>query len=512
MDISKRKVVLNNNIFEGIKRIAFHEQDYEKQIELLKLSITWACTNSVGKFSDKQIEKHLSDIAKKYSVPNKIINSKSVLHVATKVYEVGGHARLIEKWIKFSSEDETHSLYLTNQNAQQVPEWLNSVVAEKNGEIYASNNHEDEINESLLLRETASEYEYIVLHSHMDDVVPLIAFGTEEFTRPIFLYNHADHMFWVGLSIADVLLDLSLDGKNLTQKKRGKPFVNSVLPIPIERQDSGRELRKNKINLKQHNKKIIVSMASEYKYRSIDAYDFIGAALDIVGRVDDVEFIVIGPDKKSEKLWDEAYRKSCGHVNAIGYKLKNEVEYYKDIVDIYIDSFPFNSYTSMLEFAITGKPVLSLDTPFSKLDVLQNKSALCVGVRNLVESAVGVLLGKHKISEYIIKDEVESVHGISAWVSKKNMIINSAPKIHRLNWEFAVNDGVDEYDIFLDKMFSQRHAYLPLSSKIGLLNNLNVFIILVKNGVISLSVLAELSVKLLSYILKRIRQFADPLF
>ena len=42
-------------------------------------------------------------------------------------------------------------------------------------------------------------------------LIPILAFGVEEFKRPVLLYNHASHMAWLGKSIADLVLDIEKD-------------------------------------------------------------------------------------------------------------------------------------------------------------------------------------------------------------------------------------------------------------------------------------------------------------
>lgn len=61
-------------------------------------------------------------------------------------------------------------------------------------------------------------YEYIILHTHMEDAIAVVAFGTEDFMHPILFYNHTSYLFWIGKSITDLLLDLFKSDK-ITKKK-----------------------------------------------------------------------------------------------------------------------------------------------------------------------------------------------------------------------------------------------------------------------------------------------------
>ena len=68
------------------------------------------------------------------------------------------------------------------------------------------------------------------MHTHPHDPSALIAFGTPDFKRPIILFNHADHIFWLGLSVADYVADLNSGGNKITSINRGakNSFILSV--------------------------------------------------------------------------------------------------------------------------------------------------------------------------------------------------------------------------------------------------------------------------------------------
>lgn len=52
----------------------------------------------------------------------------------------------------------------------------------------------------------------------MDDPTAVVAFGIEKFERPVIFYNHSAHLFWIGKSIADIVLDVVKDNE-ITKNK-----------------------------------------------------------------------------------------------------------------------------------------------------------------------------------------------------------------------------------------------------------------------------------------------------
>lgn len=468
----KNKIIRNKKVFEDLKSLALEEKNENLQLKLLEVTAYWASSNSIMKYSDKEIEKKLCTISQKYHVAQHDFEAGSFLHVATEVYTVGGHTRLINNWLINSDNSEKHSLVLTNQKNGTIPSWLEKSVEEKSGHIYYLDN-EDYIANALELRELASKYEYIVLYTHMYDIRPLIAFATEEFKRPVIVYNHADHIFWLGLSITDVLLELSHDGKNFSLKNRGKR-ISKVLSIPISSDFE-------KIHHQSNEKKIIVSMASPYKYEPFDNYNFIQTAQEILEKNPNAHFIVIGPNKHEHKEWGKAFDETKGRLDAVGYKQKDEVLLYKRMAYLYIDSFPFYSYTSMLEFAILGIPVLTLNTPVSKLDIIHEKGILCKDSKEMVYKANEILHAENVSDKYLISKELKKLYSDHTWRIEKDKIIQHTSKCHNLNFTFSKKNIINDYDIFLQKIFMTNSKTFFLEYNLGKIMNFRIFLILLRN-------------------------------
>lgn len=475
------QIIKNKNIFENLKSLAFQETNEEVQLKLIEQAALWAVRNCMGEYSDIDIEKKLCYISSKYHTKQHPYKKGSFLHVATLVQSMGGHTRLIENWIINSDNDEKHSVVVTNQLAKEIPIRLKESIVQKSGDIYKINK-DNYIEKALILRELASKYEYIILYTSMHDIIPILAFGTEEFRRPIILYNHADHIFWIGISITDLLIELSHDGKAFSLKNRGD-IISDVLSIPVNYhlENLNKEKAIKRINRELFGKKIIISMASPYKYNSFENYNFISTAKEIIDNNPNSYFFVIGPDKSKQIEWEKVYKETGGKINAIGYKQRKEVFQYKAIADLYIDSFPFYSYTSMLEFAIYGIPILSLNTPINKIDVMYEKEVLCNNSDELVRNSKRVLQSSKRLEKYIIQKEVKKLSDQHAWKVKKDYIVDSAPKLHKLHFDFSNKSRIDSYDVFIARMQKNEGAFFPFTKEISNLLNFKILSILIIN-------------------------------
>lgn len=506
MTDSLQRIQLNKTIFEDLKHLTNSVKHIDEQIQLIEFSAWWAAQNHTGLFSDFTLEKLLSSISKKITArQSDIYKEDSYLHVMTESYLTGGHTRIVEKWVNSSDKNEQHSLLLLNQHSI-TPNWLIEVISHKNGTLYNLTNIKNHIEKASKLRTIASSYEYIVLHTHVYDVSPILAFGTEEFQRPIIFVNHSDHLFWLGISIIDMLTEGSRDAISFTKLKRG--LVNQkLLPVPLE-ETNVLKIEKidilKKLNLPtEPNVKFIVSMASSQKYRLEDNNKFILMALEIINKNEYARIIVIGPDKNKEKEWLAAYEKSNGKIDAVGLKKRDEVNLYKKICDIYIDSFPFNSYTSFLEFAVLGIPSFALKTVFNDLDILKNTPNHFKNIEDLVKE-VSSVLSDSKQKNYNLKNDILQVHDLkTSWVTHKKELITNTPKKHQVNWNFSIKETIDDYDKTLFLMNSSNQRSIFISKKLPLKYNFQILRIYLKNHYITSVTFLWQLVQILRYQLKQ---------
>jgi len=500
MNITK-EISNNLKVFEALKELAFNETDINKKLKLLQYTSMWAVREHTGKFSDLQIEQALSNIATQYPTEKQDFNKNTFLHVMTECSNIGGHTRIVEKWMNASSKEEVHSLLLIKQKTE-IPEWLTLSTNTKQGTIYKLPINNSTIQKALELRKTASKYEYIILHIHMDDIIPILAFATESFERPIVFVNHGDHLFWLGISITDSIYDASQAAVHFTKSKRGN-LLSSIVPVPLQ---FGQECNTSKSTIldtsnlgTSQETKVILSMANSYKYHYLDDYAFIKMGLKILEENSNTIFIVIGADKEQEKPWQDAYESSGKRFIAVGLKTREEVSLYKAISNLYIDSFPFNSYTAFLECASNNIPSLSLKTEFNSLDVLINTPNQCKSIDELIDKA-SKLLQSSTDTTYDISKKIIDYHSIdNNWIHCKDKLIEKTPAQHTLHWKFSDKNDIDNYDKMLYALTPGNKRKMPFEKTINFKNNWQILIILYKNKKLSGSGLLNYTFKVLKY-------------
>ena len=364
----KSLIAQNFSMFDSLlfkaKDLVKHGQ-YDAAAVYGQMAANYAQINHCGFFVNGELEKLLLTIGKK-AIPNNyhkrnISDLKSpnkILHVSTNIGSIGGISRLMGRWLEQDAE-RSHSVALTRQVAENVPQNIKDAVLNSKGKIYLLNEQVGGIiTRAKRLRECAADADLVVLHTWEHDVIPTIAFANREQSPPIIHVNNGDHWFWVGASICDVLANLRESGRVLSQQRRGiESQRNLVLPTilePISREISRAEA-KRQLGL-EPNSILLLSIARSVKYKTVGDINFAQAHLPLLDRYKNAILIVIGAGNSNED-WSDAIAQSQGRIRVLG-ETKDTATFYQ-AADIYVDSFPFVSITSLLEAGSYGVPLVS---------------------------------------------------------------------------------------------------------------------------------------------------------
>ena len=242
----RRVIPQNFEVFRSLVTQAKDSMDcgkYNMAAVYGEMAASYASGKHCGLFISQELEHILLSIGRKairgsidsikrssfYETP------KNVLHIATSMGSIGGHSRMLWRWIKQDTE-RSHSLVLTRQAPKVVPQLLRDSVFNSGGQIYLLNTRIGNIiSWADWLRKIAINFDLIVLHINSADVVPIIAFSEKEHLPPVIFIDHADHLFWLGASISDLVVSLRGSGMRLAQERRHiEPKRNVLLPIILE--------------------------------------------------------------------------------------------------------------------------------------------------------------------------------------------------------------------------------------------------------------------------------------
>ncbi len=460
--------------------------NYEAAAVYGQIAANYAQLNHCGFFVSFELEQLLLKIGRQAiasdSYPSKDSiftgTAKNILHVSTHLSNIGGISRLMRRWIQQDTE-RSHSVALTRQAPNEVPEDLSNVVSSTQGRVYGLNDRSGGIiSRAKRLRECAAAADIVVLHTWEYDVVPTIAFANKEQSPPIIYTNNGDHWFWLGVAISDAVANLRESGMHLSLERRGiEAKRNLVLPTILEPacRELSRSQAKQQLGIDPHSV-MLLSIARSVKFRTVDGVSFADAHVELLKRYKQAILVVIGAGNINED-WSTAIEQSQGRILVLG-ETKDTAAYYQ-AADIYVDSFPFVSITSILEAGSYGVPAVSrYPYPSDSCGVLGSDMPGLAGnlirVRDLQEYTT-VLSGLVEDEEYRLslgeatRSKIAATHWGSNWQSALNELYAYVAALPR---KTAMLDSVDEMslgepDIFLPSVNQTdiktvMHWHMPL--------------------------------------------------
>lgn len=380
------RVLQNKAKFESLVARLDGLSGEDEILRAVEAALDFQRCHSTCYYSCDAIECALAGIAGQHSVSlSARLIPNSVLHVMTTCLPVGGHSRIVERWIARAPETERHSVAILGLSRDvPPPAALMEAVGAHRGDVewFGSGS---KMEKALRLRQKASGFERIVLHVNPDDVVPLLAFGTREFRRPVFLFNHADHVFGLGVAIADAFIDIREYGRDISIRYRGVAS-SRILHLPFDDGNSRRAKAISQADARDELRlpgdcKIIVSAGSAYKFQRFLQWDFVSYMTNVLKRRSDVRFVIAGPSSYTG-------RRFRGRIMTIGMVKPDMLMKYFRAADLVVDSFPFGGGTSLQDAVSVGSTVLSLDSIAGKMDYIAKSLAYVRTMDELVAATL----------------------------------------------------------------------------------------------------------------------------
>jgi hypothetical protein len=381
---------------------------------------------------------------------------RKVLHVLTHAVKTGGHTRLAWRWAQQDQSSE-HSFALVRQGRFELPRVFVKMIRQ-GIQVLRLNRAGSLFDWAAALRACALEADFVVLHTHPSDIVPLLALS--HIGVPVIIVNHADHVFWLGSSLAWVVANIRDSGLELSFKRRDVPVErNVIVPIPLqftERQWT-RDRAKQQLGLPK-DCVVLLSIASAYKFAAIENLDFLRLTGKVLEQHPNVVVLVVGPT--AEGRWVDWMKQFSGRAFAIGPT--TDLSMFHQAADIYLDSIAFASLTSALETVLYGVPFVSF-CPVVGADVLFTDDP---GLDSALFRCANEVEFLGRISRLVDDDDLRDSLGNtllgalqksrseSEWQKQVELAYNSAEKLGPPDLEElqgSINDEPEVIDIWLER-------------------------------------------------------------
>ncbi|MGY1773626.1 hypothetical protein [Blastococcus sp. SYSU D00813] len=339
-------------------RVHARRGDVERVLRTATVAANFAYGAPTGALADPELERLVRDAVGGGAVRREARSADGgrVLHVLTEGYPVGGHTRLAWRWME--RDPRPADVVLTMQHAP-VPEPLRDAAVRSGGRLYDLREAFPTLTaRAEALRRLMDGADTVVYHVHPFDAVALAAASLPGPRPPIAFENHADHTYWLGLGAADVVVDNRAVGSRVAAELRGVPEHRlTLLPLPVEPAGAGLSRASVREQLRLRPRQVAaISVATAIKMAPIWGRGFDELLGRVLAEIPDLVVVLAGPT--ADGPWAELSSAFPGRLFPMG--VMPGVEGLYPGMDLYLDSFPCGSGTSILEAAVAGLPPVSL--------------------------------------------------------------------------------------------------------------------------------------------------------
>lgn len=333
---------------------------YEAAAAWAQIAGHHAWMNHTGVFASPELESILGQIGAGLPAPARrataVGGREEVLQVVTQCYGTGGSTQALACWIQQDAARH-HRLCITRQRGKPAPDKILAPLERPEDLIRLDTRPGGLVSRAARLRAIASDADIVLLHTHPYDVVPLIAFSGTDGLPPVVYVEHADHVFWLGLSVANVVMQMRDSGRRVGAERRNiKPDRVVMVPRPLRPPDRVTDRLDAKRQLGVAPEQVLlVTAADPYKYEPVSGPSFLDVITPFVESHPSVSLYAAGPTP--DGAWLRAAECTGGRVRALG--MLPDTRLLQEAADVYVDSYPFSSLTSLLEAGALGVPALT---------------------------------------------------------------------------------------------------------------------------------------------------------
>jgi hypothetical protein len=361
-----RRIAHHGRVFSSLVDLAARRATagrHRSALEWCRVAAGFAVTNPTGELRSARLEDVVDDIAGSLPVldtPASGTDKRRVLHVLSESASVGGLTRLAARWIAHDTASVS-TVVLSRQ--ADVAQPLVDAVTESGGSIFSLGHEADPIERARAIRRYGHDADVVVCHLQPDDPIPAVAFGRGYAGAPVAYFNHADHIFWIAPSRASLLVDFRQAGRMMSSIGRGYS-ERSLASLPLLVPEPPVEAAFMRTRIRDDlgisdDQVMVVSVARAVKFQSTDLRPrFAEMLMEILEANPTVVFCAVGPEATDEP-WPELLRRFPDRIRVTGPS--TDPQQFLGAADVYLDTFPFSSLTSLLEAAATPLPTLTLD-------------------------------------------------------------------------------------------------------------------------------------------------------
>lgn len=392
------------NIIESAKKVADNLKNYSLELASTDIEAALSVAVGYGKFlfvnhigilADSDYELKLAEYLTMLLKGGVVQSDGDTLQLMTTGYSLGGHTRVVERFLKGGVGDGLAAL---NKLPEEV---LNQLP--KHVRIFNGIRKQSGVATIVEILGVGLKFKKVILHIHPDDIYSAIAaILLAKSGVKVFMYNHADHAFSFGYGAAEKIFEISKCGW-IRGPARGIEHKQTFVGIPIPVSDL-RQCAHEK------NKPLHIFMAGNVDkfipWGEFSVPEFINKIHKNRLYQSGVKFTICGPNGR-EKFWRSLDKDVRHNVEFLGKQPHKEYLRHLSDADCYIDSFPQANGTGFAESVMRGIPSFGLDlmAGYSYAEVLRSHS-----IADLIDALSSHIEDRGVINHSLLEAREKIIH------------------------------------------------------------------------------------------------------
>jgi glycosyltransferase involved in cell wall biosynthesis len=352
-------IAKNRGEFAAIEGAAVECEDQLEAVALARMAYEYALFSHPGRLASAPLERLLHDAGRRLvrGSDAESVNADSprrVLHVATEVYESGGHGRVLERWIEHDADRVPTVLFVNGEHS--VPDSVVRAVAARDGSFARITRDTDMFTRARELRAIACRHDLVVLHIHNQEAIVALALAEAAGRPATILVNHSSHLMWTGVGCADVVVSFSELESQVAVERRGvAPQRSLVLPLPTTPKDlPSRAQARSALGL-DPDAPVLLTMGAVYKLHPVFTLAYRELAQAALEALPDATLLLVGPGPENGVVTPDPRIRVMGVVADTAPMFA--------AADILLDSWPLTGGTTVTDAGAAGLAVVALADP-----------------------------------------------------------------------------------------------------------------------------------------------------
>ncbi len=352
----------NNFLYETLlqevqRRAAANDPQLLSLLEETAAAAHW---DHPGRFADGALENILLRIGRELPPaeprePFPGIGSRGkksrTLHVVSELGSIGGHSRILTKWIQ-RDPSSAHAIVITRQ-MKAPPDFLVKIWEEREAPFMHLNPGNSLLDGARRLRKLAAGFDRVILHHRPNDSIPVLAFARPG-GCPVAMFNHAHFWFSFGSTVSDVIINTMPYFQGLTRRHRfprhtalllGSSGLEAMHGTVIDKAAA-----KEQIGFPP-NRPVAVTIGWEHYFKPMGDYDFFRTAAKLLERHSELHLLMIGVPENSALV--PTRLRQTGRVHLLG-PVSDPGRYYR-AADLSLECFPMSSLGGFGETVAYGE-------------------------------------------------------------------------------------------------------------------------------------------------------------